>query len=157
MGMSEPHFNPINSSERFEIVCYDIAGPFMPVTPRENCSALILIDHFTKWTEAIALPNIQAPTIACAIYDQWCCRYGLMKFLHSDGASNVDGHVVRELCKLLGIRKNKSSCLHLQGDGISESMVKVLKSCIQKQVDLHGLDWDFNIPSFCYVCCSNKC
>ena len=62
-----------------------------------------------------------------------------MKFLHSDGASNVDSHVVHELCKLLGIGKTKSSCLHGQGDSMSESMVKVLKSCIQKQVDLHRM------------------
>ena len=64
---------------------------------------------------------------------------------------NVDGHVVRELCKLLGIGKTKSSRLHLQGDGISESMVKVLKSCIQKQVDLHGLDWDLYLHSAMYA------
>ena len=119
----------------------------MPVTPRGNHYALILVDHFTKWTEAIALRDIQATTTARAIYDQWCCRYGLMKFLCSDSASNVDGHVVRELSKLLGIGKTKNSHLHLQRDGISESMVKVLKSCIQKQVDLHGLDWDLYLHS----------
>ena len=150
-GYVRAPLNPINSSERFETICYDIAGPFMPVTPRGNRYALILVDHFTKWTEAIALPDIQALTIARAIYDQWCCRYGLMKFLHSDGASNVDGHVVRELCKLLGIGKTKSSRLHPQGDGISESMVKVLKSCIQKQVDLHGLNWDLYLHSAMYA------
>ena len=61
-----------------------------------------------------------------------------MKFLHSGSASNVDSHVVRELCKLLGIGKTKSLRLHLQGDGISGLMVKVLKSCIQKQVDSTG-------------------
>ena len=66
---------------------------------------------------------------------------------HSDGAPNVDGHVVRELCKRLGVGKTKSSRLHLQGDGISESMVKVLKSCIQKQVDLHGVNWDLYLHS----------
>ena len=50
-----------------------------------------------------------------------------MKFLHSDGAPNVDGHVACELCKFLGAGKTKSSRLHLQGDdGISESIVKVL-------------------------------
>ena len=123
----------------------------MPVTPRGNSQALVLVDHFTKWTEAIAPRDIQAPTIARAIYDQWCCRYRLMKFLHSDGAPNVDGHVVCELCKLLGADKTRNSHLHLQGDSISESMVKVLKSCIQKQVGLYGLDWDLYLNSTMYV------
>ena len=150
-GYVRAPLNPINSPERFETVCYDIAGPFMPVTPRGNRYALILVDHFSKWTEAIALRDIQAPSIAGAIYDQWCCRYGLMMFLHSDGASNVDGHVVLELCKLLGIGKTKSSCFHPQGDVISESMVKVLKSCIQKQAILHELDWDLYLHSIMYA------
>ena len=143
--------NPINSSERFETIRYDIAGPFMPVTPRGNCHTLILVDHFTKWTEAIALLDIQALTIARSIYDQWCCRYGLMKFLHSDGASDVDVYVVHELCKLLGTGKTKSSHLHPQRDGISESMVKVLKSCIQKQVNLHGVGWELYLHSAMYA------
>ena len=112
-GYVRAQLNPINSSERFETECYDIAGPILPVTPGGNRYTLILVDHFTKWTEAIALRDIQAPTIARAIYDQWCCRYGLMKFLHSDGASNVDVHVVCELCELLSVGKTKSSRLHL--------------------------------------------
>ena len=53
-----------------------------------------------------------------------------MKFPNNDGASSVDGHVVRELCKLLKVGKTKSSCLNLQGDGISESMVEVLHSAV---------------------------
>ena len=119
---------PIESSERFQTVCYDIAGPFMPITPRGNKYALILVDHFTKWPEVVALPDIQVPTIARAIYDQWCCRYGPMTSLLSDGCPNVDGHIIRELCLLLGIGKSKSSHLHPQGDGLSESLDKVLKS-----------------------------
>ena len=69
-GYVRAQLNPTNSSERFETICYVIAGTFMPVTPRGNRDALILVDHFTKWTEAIVLRDIQAPTIARAIYDQ---------------------------------------------------------------------------------------
>ena len=150
-GYVRAPLKPIESSERFQTVCYDIAGPFMPITPRGNKYALILVDHFTKWPEVVALPDIQAPTIARAIYDQWCCRYGLMTSLLSDGCPNVDGHVIRELCLLLGIGKSKSSRLHPQGDGLSESLVKVLKSRVQKQVDQHGSNWDLYIQSAMYA------
>ena len=69
-GYVRAPLKPIESSERFQTVCYDIAGPFMPITPRGNKYALILVDHFTKWSEVVALPDIQAPIIARAIYDQ---------------------------------------------------------------------------------------
>ena len=65
-----------------------------------------------------------------------------MQRLHSDGAPNVDGCIMHEVCNLLGIGKSKSSRLHPQGDGLSEAMVKQTKSCIQKQVDTHGRNWD---------------
>ena len=46
-----------------------------------------------------------------------------------------------------GISKSKSSSLHSQGDGTSEAFVKQMKSCIQKQVNDHGFDWDLYLPT----------
>ena len=54
-----------------------------------------------------------------------------MTRLQSDGASNVHGSVTQEVAKILGIGKFKSSRLHPQGDGLSEAMVKQVKSCVQ--------------------------
>ena len=131
-GYHKDQLQLIQSSERFELVCYDLAGPFMPKSRDGFKYALILVDHFTKWPEVVPLKEISAPTIARAIHDQWICRYGIMQRLHSDGASNVHGSVMQEVSKILGIGKSKSSRLHPQGDGISEAMVKQVKSCVQK-------------------------
>ena len=133
---------PIDTTGRFELVSYDIAGPFLPSKTLGNIYALIIVDHFTKWPEIIPLKNIQAWTLATVIFEQWCCRYGVMAQLHSDGASNVHGEVMKELCKRIGTVKSKSSRLHPQGDGMAEAMVKMLKNAIKKQVDTHGSDWD---------------
>ena len=113
--------------------------------------ALILVDHFTKWPEVVPLKEVSAPTIARAIHDQWICRYGIMQRLHSDGASNVHGSVMQEVSKILCIGKSKSSGLHPQGDGISEAMVKQVKSCVQKQVDQYGRNWDSYLQSAVYA------
>ena len=134
--------NPIISEERFELVTYDLAGPFTPSKGNNNLYALIIVDHFSKWPEIVPLRNIRASTIATAIFEEWCCRYGVMTQLHSDGANNVHGHVLKELCDIIGTVKSKSSRLHPQGDGMSEAMVKILKNSIRKQVDEHGSDWD---------------
>ena len=142
----QPYVNrplkPIASEERFELVTYDIAGPFTPSKVHGNLYALIIVDHFSKWPEVVSLRNIRASTIATAIFEEWCCRYGVMTQLHSDGANNVHGHVLKELCNIIGTVKSKSSRLHPQGDGMSEAMIKILKNSIKKQVDEHGSDWD---------------
>ena len=150
-GYHKEPLQPIQSTERFELVCYDLAGPFLPETPSGNKYALIIVDHFSKWPEVIPLKDIDAPTIARAIHDQWICRYGLMKRLHSDGAPNVHGCVIKEISTLLGIGKSKSSRLHPQGDGLSEAMVKQVKSCIQKQVDQFGRNWDLHLQAAVYA------
>ena len=90
-GYHKEPLQPIQFTERFELVFYDLAGPFLQETPSGNKYALIIVDHFSKWPEVIPLKTIDAPTIARAIYDQWICRNGLMKRHHSDGASNVHG------------------------------------------------------------------
>ncbi len=133
---------PIPTEERFELVCYDLAGPFVPSRLEGNLYALIVVDHFSKWPEIMALKDIRASTIATAIFDQWCCRYGVMTQLHSDGANNVHGEVLKALCSKIGTVKSKSSRLHPQGDGMSEAVVKLLKNAIRKQVDERGSDWD---------------
>ena len=146
---------PIPIENRFEFVCYDLAGPFLPKNTRGNVYALIIVDHFTKWPEIFQLTDSTAPAIARTIFDQWCCRYGIMDRLHSDGAPNVHGEVMNELCKLIGTVKSKSSRLHPQGDGMAESTVKLLKSCIQKQVDQFGEDWDLYLHSTAFAIRTN--
>ena len=85
---------PIETNDRFQLVCYDLAGPFLPTTVRGNCYVLIIVDHFSHWPEFVALPNITAPTIATALFEHWCCRYGTPERFHSDGANNVHGEVL---------------------------------------------------------------
>ena len=118
---------PITTSRRFEFVCYDIAGPFLPVTVRGNRYVLIVVeDHYSRWPE---FGSINAPVLAISLVDQWCCRYGIPQGFHSDGCSNVHGEVMKEVLKLLGINKTKSSRLHPQGDGLAESFVKTQDMC----------------------------
>ena len=60
-----------------------------------------------------------------------------------------------ELSKHLGIQKSKSSRLHPQGDGMSEAFVKQVKSCIQKQVDNNGTNWDLFLQPTAFTIRSN--
>ncbi len=142
---------PIEIEERFDFVCYDLAGPFLPTNVRGNQYALIIVDHYSKWPEIIPLKRATAPIIATAIFNEWCCRYGVMTKLHSDGGSNVHSDVIKELCALIGTVKSKSSRLHPQGDGMAEATVKTLKKVVKKQVDEYGQDWDLYLQSTAFA------
>ncbi|GBN73474.1 hypothetical protein AVEN_137965-1 [Araneus ventricosus] len=52
-----------NVGAPFERMVLDILGPF-PVTTKGNRYVLVLMDYFTKWPEAIPIPDQEASTVA---------------------------------------------------------------------------------------------
>ena len=46
-----------------EVVAVDIMGPF-PERNNGNSYVLVAGDYFTRWTEAYAIPNQEATTVA---------------------------------------------------------------------------------------------
>ena len=90
------------------------------------------------WPKILPLPDSTAPTIVRSIFDNWIRCYGVINCLHSDGCNNVDGQIMRELNRLLGVNKSHSPRLHPEGDGLPEAIIKITKSIILKHVDQHG-------------------
>jgi hypothetical protein len=48
-----------------ELWAMDILGP-LPITAGGNQYVLVMSDHFSKWIEAVPLPNQRAETVAMA-------------------------------------------------------------------------------------------
>ena len=74
-----------------------------------------------------------------------------MQELHSDGANNVHGEVMKQLSQLLGTDESKSSRLHPEGDGMSEAFVKIVKAVLRKHVEKYGENWDLHLQSAAYI------
>ena len=64
-------------------VAVDFVGP-MPETTRGNRWILILVDHFTRWRDALAIPDATAPVVTSAL-DERVFRYmKLPEQIHTD-------------------------------------------------------------------------
>ena len=66
-----------------QLVAMDIVGPF-PESPDSNTYVLVVADYFTRWTEAYALPNQEASTVARKLVDEFFLRFSPPEQLHSD-------------------------------------------------------------------------
>nr|CAH8870258.1 unnamed protein product [Trichobilharzia regenti] len=133
---------PIIAGHPNDLVQIDLVGP-LPVTSRNNNYILVMVDHFTKWCEAIAIPQIDAVTIAESIFDHWVSRWGAPLQLHSDRGSNFESIVVSELCRIMGIRKTRTTAYHPQGNGLVERTNRTLKALLQAFVDQNNpREWD---------------
>ncbi len=66
----------------FDSVAFDVIGP-LPTTIQDNRFILMMIDYFSKWAEAYALPNHKAETLADCIFNQWIAHHGIPIRIHS--------------------------------------------------------------------------
>ncbi|GBN46994.1 Transposon Ty3-G Gag-Pol polyprotein [Araneus ventricosus] len=87
-----------NVGAPFERMALDILGP-LPVTTKGNRYVLVLMDYFTKWPEAIPIPDQEASTVAEELVRAWISRYGVPMILHSDQGTNFNSALFTELCK----------------------------------------------------------
>ncbi|KAK4309250.1 hypothetical protein Pmani_007956 [Petrolisthes manimaculis] len=128
-----------------ERVAVDIAGPF-PLTSRGNRFICVIMDYFTKWPEAYALPNHEAGTVAEVLVDQFFTRFGVPRELHSDQGREFESRVFHECCELLGIHKTRTTPLRPQSDGMVERFNRTLADELAKYCDESQRDWDIKLP-----------
>ena len=122
-------------------VSMDLVGPFHPRTPRGNSQILTLTDQATRWIEAWPIKDGTAVEVASKVVE-FVCRLGMPLELHSDRGRNVDGNVIREVCKILDIRKTHTTAYRPQANGITERENHTLKSLLTAYVNDQGDDWD---------------
>ncbi|UYV63465.1 K02A2.6-like [Cordylochernes scorpioides] len=130
-----------NMGAPFERIAIDVAGPF-PVTEGGNRYILVAMNYFTKWPEPYAIPNQEATTVAKVLMDNLIFRFGVPLELHSDQGRNFEAGMFQELCRLLGIRKTRTTPLHPQSDGMVERFNKTMEEHLSKVVEQHQKDWD---------------
>ena len=78
----------------------DILSGLPTATAGSKC-ILVLVDAFTKWVEAYALPDQEAATCMNAAYTKFFSRFGYPLQLHSDQGRNFESTLVKELYTLI--------------------------------------------------------
>ena len=121
----------------------DYLGP-LPVTERGNRYILLLTDHFTKYVEIIAVPYMTAEVCAAKILNEYVSRWGCPLSIHSDQGRTYESKVFKEMCRMLEVRKTRTSVRNPKGNGQSErfnrTLIKMIKAYLcgeQKNWDLH--------------------
>ena len=123
----------------------DITGPH-PRTARGSKYILTCVDAFSKWAEAFPIPNKEAKTIARVLVEQVFCRFGTPIALLTDNAGELDGCLMREVCRLLDIDKQHTSYYHPETNSIAERFHGTLNTMMGRMINEHQRDWDLYLP-----------
>ena len=127
---------------RFLSLHVDIVGP-LPVC--EGMEYLFtVIDRFTRWPEAIPLPNCRAETCAKAFIRHWISRFGVPYDVTSDRGPQFTSSLWTELNRLLGIKALRTTAYHPQANGMVERLHRQLKAALRAR--LQDTNWMDELP-----------
>ena len=61
-------------------------------------------------------------------------------------AKTFESTIFSEMCRLLGVKKTRTTPLHPQPDGMVERFNRTIEAQLSKFVDQHQSDWDEHLP-----------
>ena len=97
--------------------------------------AVLMIDAFTKWVEAVALPSKEAKFVARAFATSWIARHGAPEKLVTDQGSEFTASVFRELVDSLHINHTLSTAGHPESNGLVERANQTIINYFRKYVE----------------------
>ena len=123
-------------------VAVDLVGP-LPETQARNRWILVLTDHFTRWQDALPLPDATAPVVAATLDERVFCYFGLPEQIHSDQGAQFESQLMEELCGLWKVDKTHTTPYHPQSNGIVERNNRVLGDSLRALLLRRGQEeWD---------------
>ena len=131
--------------EPWERISIDITGPH-PRSARQNQYILTVIDHFSKWAEAIPIRNHTAPVVARALMVHVFSRFGTPLQLLSDRGPEFESELFSQLMKWLEIDKVRTTPYKPSTNGCVERLHKTMNSMLGKVVSESQRDWDERLP-----------
>ena len=127
---------------RFGSLHVDLVGP---LPESEGMSYLFtIIDRFTRWPEAIPLPDSTAETCSRALIRHWISRFGVPDDITSDRGPQFTSRLWVELNQLLGISASNTTAYRPQANGLVERFHRQLKGSLKAR--LQGPRWMDELP-----------
>ena len=129
----------------FQRVAIDLAGP-MSRTHQGNAYVLCVVDYATRYPEAVPLRNIEAATVAEALFEIYS-RLGFPEEAVTDQGSQFTSDLYKEMCKFEGVERHTTSPYHPQSNGLVERFNRSFKHILRKLCQDHPKDWDRFLPA----------
>ncbi|BHF61905.1 hypothetical protein SprV_0100488500 [Sparganum proliferum] len=125
--------------------------PFVPPSLRRplplsnGCSYLLTcVDRFTRWPEAIPLPDVAAPTVVKAFLSRWVAIFGAPSTITTDRGAQFESNLFQSLLSFLGCTRIRTTAYHPAANGMVERFHRQLKASLRAADDPEN--WTDHLP-----------
>ena len=136
------HLKNIQGGYFNELVQYD--HPKICPSDNNNTGILVIIDHFTKFAEAVPCSHhdYDAVTTSRLLLQKWFARHGTPTRMQSDNAPNLTAEVSNEFLKAAPVTKVISTAGHPRTQGLVERQNRTLLTLLRVFCSRRMRDWD---------------
>jgi len=128
----------------------DITGPYFS-TPRGNKYLLTITDHFTKYAEVFSIVDQTAETCAKLYATQIVSRHGTGAQVITEQGRAFISRFLQEICKVLWIRRTRTTSYHATSNGMIERWHKDLHTGLSHYINSANTNWDTIVPFFFWM------
>jgi hypothetical protein len=150
----QPDLHPLPVQGLFYRWGVDLCGP-LPATKTGNVYVMICVEHFSKYTVLVPLPDKEAGTTSFAYLHHVLGRFGASAEVCTDGGTEWKGPFAQLLLDSL-IDHRQTSPNHPQANGLAERVVQTCKRALRRMARqrAEGRNWDELLP---YVMLGYNC
>ncbi|BHF73335.1 hypothetical protein SprV_0401641600 [Sparganum proliferum] len=127
---------------RFNHVHLDVVGPLPPSNGYTHL--LTCVDRYTRWPEAVPLPNVQAETIVKASVSRWVAIFGAPPMITTDRGAQFESTLFQTLLTFLGCTRIRTTAYHPAANGMVERFHRQQKTALRAAEDPEN--WSDNVP-----------
>ena len=114
-----------------------------------------MVDHLTSWPMVKAIPDMEATTVANAIFEKLILENGSPEILLSDNGKEFTNDTLAYVCQEFGIEQHFTSPYTPRSNDRTENINKFHKASIRKLCQEDKASWDEVLHQilFSYGCC----
>lgn len=135
------------SSEPFQKIYMDII--ILVQSEDNNRYGLVIQDDLTRFLTVAPMPDQESETVAKTFVDYFICRYGCPLEVVTDQGANFMSSLMKNVCKLLKIKKICTSAYHPQANLVERSN-RELKIYLRQFILGNPESWDSLLPFFTF-------
>ena len=116
------------------VIDVNVNGQIEPKASNSHRFILVAIDYLTKWVEVVTFKLVIKKVVVDFVHSNIICRFGITKIIITDNATNLNSHLMKEVCEQYKIVHRHSTPYCPKANRVVEAANKNIKKILRKMV-----------------------